>query len=166
MSKLEDAFNLPEAIEDISEKASQISKSMKEDLSDDLAKIDDAIGSMDVDENLDMEAFDKDMDEIASKTMTEFEELMMIGKDVEIRHAGEIFSAAAQMIKISHDLKLNKMNARLKKMELKLRKQRNDQIQSKQDSELGDEKVTTGSSASRDDIISMIDKWKKEQPEK
>jgi hypothetical protein len=31
------------------------------------------------------------MDELSDKTMNEFDDLMSLGKDVEIRHAGEIF---------------------------------------------------------------------------
>lgn len=162
MGKLEDTFNIPDTINEIVEKADQICENMEED-DNLLEQVSNMVNSINLKKNLDMETYDKEMDEISDATLREFSELVTIGKDVETRHMGEVFSAAAQMAKIAHDARTNKMNARIKWMELELRKQRNDQIQDKQDFEMGEkgQGVEQGQSYDRNDIIDLLDQWKK-----
>jgi hypothetical protein len=74
------------------------------------------------------------------------------------------------MAKIALDARNNKMSAKLKFLELKLRKQRNDQIQQKQDSEMNndpdDNNTVRGSSLSRDEIFDVIEELKKQSESK
>lgn len=172
MGKLEETFNLPDTIQEISDKADDITEYFENDESELLNDIDQYnkdLALLQFEEVVDFSQYDKEMDELSSKTITEFEDLMALGKDVEIRHAGEIFQAAAQMAKIALDARNNKMTAKLKFLELKLRKQRNDQIQQKQDAELNDEPddgPVRGSSLSKDEIYDVIAELRKTQDTK
>jgi hypothetical protein len=164
MGKLEDTFNLPETIQNIEDSAEDIKNYFSEE-DDDKFDITSYEQKMEVSmtEFAELDQYSKEMDEIASKTMTEFSDIISLGKDVETRHAGEFFSAAAQMAKISLDAKNNKMTAKLKLLELQLRKQRNDQIEQKQKATIGDDtddKVDS-KSLSHDDLLEIAASLKK-----
>ena len=173
MGKLEETFNLPDTIQEIQDKADSIIEHFDTDDSEilqTLEKYNSDLSEVQFEDVLDFSNYDKEMDELSDKTMNEFDDLMSLGKDVEIRHAGEIFQAAAQMAKIALDARNNKMSAKLKFLELKLRKQRNDQIQQKQDSEMNndpdDNNTVRGSSLSRDEIFDVIEELKKQSESK
>ena len=85
---------------------------------------------------------------------------MIMGKDVEVKHAGEIFAAAAQMAKIALDARTNKMDARLKLLELGIRKKRNDLLEEKQKFEMGNSQTHPTApmegSVSRDEVMAEV----------
>ena len=166
MGKLEETFNLPDTIEAIDDGAKKITQYFEEDSDNELQERIDLykteLEDFNIDHAVNMKQYDDEMDEIQSKTLAEFEDLMTIGKDVEMRHAGEIFSAAAQMAKLALDARNNKMTARLKTIELKLRKQRNDQIQQKQNNEFDEPETVKSESLSRDELLDMIRDLKKD----
>lgn len=69
---------------------------------------------------------DKEMDELASLAIQAHKDLQDLGMNVEIRHAGEIFSSSSQMLKIAVDAKNLKVEKKLKLLKLQLERIRMD----------------------------------------
>lgn len=65
---------------------------------------------------------DDEMDELASLAVQAHKDLQDLGMNVELRHAGEIFSSSSQMLKIAVDAKNNKIDKKLKMLKLQLDK--------------------------------------------
>jgi RNase P/RNase MRP subunit p29 len=65
---------------------------------------------------------DKEMDELANLAVNAHKDLQDLGMNVEIKHAGEIFSSSSQMLKIAVDAKNNKVEKKLKLLKLQLDK--------------------------------------------
>lgn len=65
---------------------------------------------------------DKEMDELADLAVQAHKDLQDLGMNVEIRHAGEIFSSSSQMLKIAVDAKHNKVDKKLRLLKLQLDK--------------------------------------------
>lgn len=166
MGKLEETFNIPELIDDLEEAANMIESTYQEEtpLDKTIARFQDSLSEDELTQVVDLNQYDKEMDEIATATMREFEDLATLGKDVEIRSAGDIFSAAAQMAKIALDAKTNKTNARLKILELSIRRKRNELLEDKQNFEMGKNvpaEVTEATAMDRNDILRMAEEIKK-----
>lgn len=70
---------------------------------------------------------DAEMDELAAMAVDAHKNLQDLGMNVEIRHAGEIFSSSSQMLKIAVDAKNNKVEKKLRLLKLKLDKLKIDQ---------------------------------------
>ena len=71
---------------------------------------------------------DTEMDELADLAIEAHRNLQDLGMNVEIRHAGEIFSSSSQMLKIAVDAKNNKVEKKLKLLKLQLDKMRIDAV--------------------------------------
>lgn len=65
---------------------------------------------------------DTEMDELADLAIKAHMDLQDLGMNVEIRHAGEIFSSSSQMLKIAVDAKNAKVDKKLKMLKLQLDK--------------------------------------------
>lgn len=65
---------------------------------------------------------DDEMDELANLAIQAHKDLQDLGMNVEIRHAGEIFSSSSQMLKIAVDAKNSKVDKKLKMLKLQLDK--------------------------------------------
>lgn len=65
---------------------------------------------------------DDEMDELADLAIQAHKDLQDLGMNVEIRHAGEIFSSSSQMLKIAVDAKNSKVDKKLKMLKLQLDK--------------------------------------------
>lgn len=65
---------------------------------------------------------DTEMDELAAMAIKAHQDLQDLGMNVEIRHAGEIFSSSSQMLKIAVDAKNAKVDKKLKLLKLQLDK--------------------------------------------
>lgn len=63
---------------------------------------------------------DEEMDEIAHLAMEYGKNLHDLGMNVEVKHAGEIFNASGNMLKIASDARNAKMEKKLKLMKLEL----------------------------------------------
>lgn len=74
-----------------------------------------------------LEASDEEMDELASKAKTEFDNLMNLGMNVDSRYAAEIFGVASQMLGHAITAKNAKLNKKLKMIELQMKKLKLDQ---------------------------------------
>ena len=81
---------------------------------------------------------DKEMDVIMKTAMSSYESLMDLGYNTEARTAGEIFNAAANMLKISGDASRSKMEQKFKKIKLSLESKKIDYVINK------DKKVENG----------------------
>lgn len=164
MGKLEETFNIPNTIDEIEEKANQISEAFSDDPDTDLdILVQEYAKSTQLDfvDMTDLAKYDREMDEVSEKTLQEFEDLMILGKDVETRHAGEIFSAAAQMAKLTLDARTNKMNAKLKMAELAIRKKRNDLLEQKQNGSKDQDDDIEGEVLDRDALLQVAEEYKK-----
>jgi RNase P/RNase MRP subunit p29 len=67
---------------------------------------------------------DSEMDELAGMAIQAHKDLQDLGMNVEVKHAGEIFSSSSQMLKIAVDAKNNKVEKKLKLLKLQLEKLR------------------------------------------
>jgi len=66
------------------------------------------------------ELHDEEMDEIAQLAMQYGKTLHDLGMSVEVKHAGEIFNASGNMLKIASDARNSKMEKKLKLMKLEM----------------------------------------------
>ena len=73
-----------------------------------------------------LQSLDKDMDEYAAKAMNSFDVLVALGNNVEDRHAALIFDVASKMMGNAITAKTEKMNKKLKMIDLQLRKAKMD----------------------------------------
>jgi hypothetical protein len=103
--QLEKVFDLPdmtkEEMEQALEVADDISREMRAVTADD--------------------GLDKEIDDIAAKAMSSYEDLMNLGMNVEARFAAPIFDSASKMIGHAVTAKLGKAQKKLKEAELKLK---------------------------------------------
>lgn len=76
---------------------------------------------------------DEEMDELAKLAVQAHRDLQDLGMNVEIRHAGEIFSSSSQMLKIAVDAKNNKVEKKLRMLRLQLDKLKLDRAAKKDD---------------------------------
>lgn len=89
----------------------------------------------------DLETSDKEMDEIAQLAQDTFKDLMDLGMNVEARFSGEIFGNAARMLDTALSAKANKVNKKLRMVDLQLKKASLDARLAKEQQSNGD--VTT-----------------------
>ena len=65
---------------------------------------------------------EKELDDLAKKAETAYDDLMDLGMNVEVRYAGRIFEVAASMMGNAITAKTNKIDKRLKAVDLQLKK--------------------------------------------
>lgn len=142
-TKLEQLFNLPPAksfeTEEPaeSEDSQEIIEVMKK-TSADMDKIDAALPLV-----VGLEASEREMDELAEMATEGYKNLMELGMNVETRNAAEIFGAASNLLGHALTAKKNKIEKKLKMIELQLKKQRLD-ILSQQNSNVQTDFATEG----------------------
>jgi hypothetical protein len=118
--KLETALNLPpleldaEAVPSSEEVAAALATA--KDIEKEFSKIDH------------YDQHDTEMDDLAEMAIQAHKDLQDLGMNVEVKHAGEIFSSSSQMLKIAVDAKNNKVEKKLKLLKLQLEKLRIDKI--------------------------------------
>jgi hypothetical protein len=69
---------------------------------------------------------DEELNDIADKAIKAYEDLMDLGMNVESRYSGRMFEVAGNMLKVSLDAKVAKLDKKLKMVELQLKKQKLD----------------------------------------
>ena len=74
---------------------------------------------------------DEEMDELATMAIDAHKNLQDLGMNVEIRHAGEIFSSSSQMLKIAVDARNSKVDKKLRLLKLQLDKMKIDMVANK-----------------------------------
>jgi len=113
--KLEELFDLPPT--EINEMTQdELKESMQE-----LETIDEKMKSV-----LDLTSSDQEMDEIATKAMDTFKDLMDLGMNVDARAAAPIFEAATKLMGHAVVAKSSKIDKKLKLLDLELKKRRLD----------------------------------------
>jgi hypothetical protein len=128
--KLEDLLNMPDAkeiIEQAEEKEQEQSKHEieREQTFRDIAEFDKISAALPAVKGLG-EMADKELNEVADKAMSAYEDLMDLGMNVEARYSGRVFEVAGGMLKTSLDAKVAKMDKKLKMIELQLKKEKMD----------------------------------------
>tara|TARA_Y100001937_G_scaffold128481_1_gene205348 strand:+ start:5344 stop:5838 length:495 start_codon:yes stop_codon:yes gene_type:complete len=134
--KLEQEFNLP-SMEELKELSQQdvveigIEKPAKPPAEVEVTqaltnadKIDAALPKVDG-----VEKHDVDMEDIATKAIDSYEELMSLGMNVQDAHAGRIFETAGKMLQIAMDSKNAKVDKKLRMIDLQIRKLRLDAME-------------------------------------
>ena len=75
-----------------------------------------------------LESLDEaELDDLAKKAESAYDDLMDLGMNVEVRYAGRIFEVAASMMGNAITAKTNKIDKRLKAVDLQLKKLKLDQ---------------------------------------
>ena len=117
--KLEDLFDLPDA-EDIKQEDSETTEVVVKKLEaalKDVDKVDAALPTV-----RDLETSDKELDDIAETAKNTFNDLMDLGMNVEARYSGDVFNNASRMLETALTAKTNKINKKLKMVELQIKK--------------------------------------------
>lgn len=123
--KLEELLNVPP--EDEAEDKLPIevdpedSKDQIEELEKNLKEVDNIEKALSTVE-LDDRSNDTELDEIAGKADSTFDNLMDLGMNVEARFSGQIFDTASKMLQIKLNAKQSKVDKKLKMLELQIRK--------------------------------------------
>lgn len=120
--KLEETFNLPpmDLPETTDEDVEEITGYTEEEMHQIMEradKIDAALPQVSGLDNL-----DADYDEYARKAVETFDDLVDLGKNVEDRHAADIFNAASSMMGNAITAKTNKANKKLEMVKLQIQK--------------------------------------------
>jgi hypothetical protein len=104
---------------------------------------------------------DDELNEIAERAITAYDDLMDLGMNVESRYSGRIFEVAGSMLKTGLDAKVAKLDKKLKMVELQLKKE-------KQDKESGDSAkgMIEGTGHIVTDRNSLLEKLKSIKPDK
>jgi hypothetical protein len=130
--KLEELLDLPEVkqtMEQVEEpKAIVAVKKETDNLERSIAEFDKISAALPMVKGLG-ELADKELDDLAEKAKQSYEDLMDLGMNVESRYAGRVFETASNMLKNAIDAKSQKLDKKLKMVELQLKKASIDQKQ-------------------------------------
>ena len=126
--KLEDLLNLPDSkqiVEESKKEKQDTAVQTQEVTVRDIAEFDKIASALPAVKGLG-EMADKELNEVADKAMTAYEDLMDLGMNVESRYSGRVFEVAGGMLKTSLDAKVAKVDKKLKMIELQLKKEKLD----------------------------------------
>src|SRR6056300_628077 len=130
--KLEELLNLPDSKEIIDQDKNDSKKEDKktaliehEETQRNIAELDKISAALPQVKGLG-EMADKELNEVASKSMQAYEDLMDLGMNVESRYSGRVFEVAGNMLKTNLDAKVAKLDKKLKMVELQLKKEKQD----------------------------------------
>ena len=126
--KLEDLLNLPDSkqiVEESKKEKQDTAVQTQEETVRDIAEFDKIASALPAVKGLG-EMEDKELNEVADKAMTAYEDLMDLGMNVESRYSGRVFEVAGGMLKTSLDAKVAKVDKKLKMIELQLKKEKLD----------------------------------------
>ena len=128
--KLEELLDLPEVKETMEQvetpKAPEEVKKETVNLERSIAEFDKISAALPMVKGLG-ELADKELDDLAEKAKQSYEDLMDLGMNVESRYAGRVFETASNMLKNAIEAKSQKLDKKLKMVELQLKKQNLDQ---------------------------------------
>lgn len=130
--KLEELLNLPESKEIIDKEQQEDKKKSKEsalveqeETIRNIAEFDKIASALPMVKGLGEKA-DSELEDIADRALTAYEDLMDLGMNVESRYSGRVFEVAGQMLKTGLDAKVAKIDKKLKMVELQLKKEKLD----------------------------------------
>lgn len=118
--KLEELFNLDsaEAVEAVAPVPTHEQVKSLDDSYAEVAKITSTLPQIQELENLD----EKELDNLAKKAEQAYDDLMDLGMNVEVRYASRIFEVASSMMGNAITAKTNKIEKKLKAVDLQLKK--------------------------------------------
>jgi hypothetical protein len=130
--KLEELFDIASSEKnELNEPIPGVAEEVTKEALTNLEKIDNALPTV-----RGLEASDREMDELASKAETSFQDLMDLGMQVDSRFSGDIFSVASNMLNHAITAKTAKLNKKLKMIDLQLKKATLDQRQAKMEEKI------------------------------
>jgi len=156
--KLEELLNLPESKEIIDQdkkKAKADAKLEQKETFREIAEFDKITAALPQVKGLG-ELADTELNDVADKAMSAYEDLMDLGMNVESRYSGRVFEVAGQMLKTSLDAKNVKLDKKLKMVELQLRKEKMDR-----ESTIDEGNLVNGEGYVVTDRNSLLEKLKK-----
>ena len=162
--KLEELLNLPESQEIVDEeKAKEVKADVKkvkiedhESTKRDIAELDKITAALPQVKGLgDMS--DTEVNDISSKAIDAYEDLMDLGMNVESRYSSRVFEVAGQMLKTALDARVAKIDKKLKMVDLQLKKQKQDSKQGVDDTT----NIVQGEGYVITDRNSLLEKLKK-----
>ena len=152
--KLEEMLNLPDN-EDIVKPVTQTTEvASHEETFRDIAEFDKIASALPAVKGLGQMA-DDELNEVADKAMTAYDDLMDLEMNVESRYSGRVFEVAGNMLKTSLDAKTAKLDKKLKMIELQLKKEKMDR-----DSGPGDGDIVSGEGYVVTDRNSLLERLK------
>ena len=159
--KLEELLDLPDSKEIIQEAKVEEKKKKKEtavveqeETARSIAELDKIASALPAVKGLGEKA-DAELNDIAERALTAYEDLMDLGMNVESRYSGRVFEVAGGMLKTSLDAKVAKMDKKLKMIELQLKKEKMDR-----DSTGGDGDIVNGEGYVVSDRNSLLERLK------
>jgi hypothetical protein len=159
--KLEELLNLPDSKEIVDDAKAEDKKTKKdtaiieaEETQRDIQELDKIAAALPSVKGLG-EMADKELNEVADKAMSAYEDLMDLGMNVESRYSGRVFEVAGGMLKTSLDAKVAKMDKKLKMIELQLKKEKMDR-----DGSSGEGNIVSGEGYVVTDRNSLLEKLK------
>ena len=134
--KLEEEFNLP-PIDEAKKKESSYDPPSYDDPTEaptEIVEVQDVEKALSNAEKIDqalqnvkgLDDLDVEMDDIGKQAMDSYQQLMNLGMNVGDREAGHIFDSASKMLKTALEAKESKINAKLKQIDLMVKKARLD----------------------------------------
>ena len=156
--KLEDLLNLPDSKDIIKE------EQKKQNLETAIVEQEETIRSIDEFDKIASalpavkglgQKADDELEDIAQRALSAYEDLMDLGMNVESRYSGRVFEVAGGMLKTSLDAKVAKMDKKLKMIDLQLKKEKMDR-----DGGSGDGDVVSGAGYIVTDRNSLLEKLK------
>lgn len=157
--KLDELFNLPdllgeeEILQEIAEMTSEQAAEQSAVILDSISnseKIDTALCAVSGISN-----HDSEMNDIATKALKSYQDLMTLGMNVSDAHAGRIFEVSNMMLETALKAKDAKVNRKLKTVELQLKKARLD-LDTKIASGKGGDDDDSGAKLDRNEILKII----------
>lgn len=159
--KLEDLLNLPENQEAIETAEAQEEEQKKYEVKHaeqtfrDIEEFDKISSALPAVKGLG-EMADRELNEVADKAMTAYDDLMDLGMNVEARYSGRVFEVAGSMLKTGLDAKVAKLDKKLKMVELQLKKEKQDKDAKPQ----GDSDIVNGEGYVVTDRNSLMERLK------
>lgn len=164
--KMEDFFNLPPAKEEVEIVAPVKTKDELMVEADSIfnavttaEKVDHALPTV-----IGLDMHDSEMDDISTKAIKSYEDMVALGGNVPDMHAGKIYEVASQFLKTALEAKNAKAEKKLRMIELQLKKVRAEQIDLDQGN--GERKGPQGVEFDRNDLLKYIVSNKTEKSDK
>ena len=155
--KLEELLDLPDSKEIIQQEKAKNKQEVIQQQNDtlrDIAEMDKISAALPQVKGLG-DLADNELGEVADKAMEAYEDLMDLGMNVESRYSGRVFEVAGQMLKTNLDVKVAKLDKKLKMVELQLKKEKLDK-----DGKADGESIVQGEGYIVTDRNSLLEKLK------
>ena len=150
--KLEELFDIASQEEnELNEPIPGVAKEVTQEALSNLEKIETALPTV-----RGLEASDRELDDLATKASTSFQDLMDLGMQVDSRFSGDIFSVASNMLNHAITAKTAKLNKKLKMIDLQLKKATLDQRQAKADEKIDNIPLGEGQNLDRNELLRVL----------